>query len=131
MMNRGLVRVYVAGPLTGTDPTPPSYIRNLRAMTDVCADIRKMGAAPYNPGADIIDGLVSGDMTLEDFQHVSSAWLRAAHIVFRMGGASRGADAEVALAKSLDIPVVTSFASLEGLIRAHATGAAAGQEGNA
>ena len=48
---------------------------------------------------------------------MSSAWLRGAHIVFRMDGPSEGSDAEVALAESLDIPVVHDFEHLEKLAR--------------
>ena len=116
-MERKDIRVYVAGPLTGEQPGPVSYIHNLNRMTRVCLDIMKMGAAPYNPGSDLMQGLVSGELALEDYMSVSSAWLKGAHVVFRMEGVSPGADAEEAVAMDHDIPIVYDFKQLEHQIR--------------
>ncbi len=116
-MNRCDVRVYVAGPLTGTNPTPVCYIANLHRMLHAANDIHHMGVAPYIPGEDFLRGIVAGDFLLNDYQRVSSAWLKAAHVVFRMGGESRGADAEVGIAHEHDIPVVHNFVELEKIVR--------------
>jgi hypothetical protein len=114
-MNRTDVRVYIAGPLTAL---PVGYIKNLNTMGKVYEDILRMGVAPYNPGSDIIQGLVAGDFELEDYTRVSMAWMKAAHVVFRMEGESKGADAEVQTAAELDIPIAHTFAELETIIRA-------------
>ena len=114
-MEREDVRVYVAGPLTAL---PEGYLQNIHRMAATCNDIRHAGLAPFNPGADLVDGIISGDVTVDEFKRVSLAWLRAAHIVYRMDGVSPGSDAEVALAEELDIPVVYDFLHLEKLARA-------------
>lgn len=118
-MEREHIRVYVAGPLTAL---PEGYIQNMYRMSKVWGDITHMGLAPFPTGADVIEGLVNGDITVEEYKRVSASWLRAAHIVFRMDGASPGGDEEVALAEYLDIPVVYDFEHLEKLARALAGG---------
>ena len=115
-MLREHVRVYVAGPLTAL---PEGYIGNMYRMSKACGDLMRMGLAPFNPGSDIIQGLVNGDITVEEYKRVSASWLRAAHVVFRIEGVSPGSDEEVALARALDIPVVFGdYKKLEHLVRA-------------
>lgn len=114
-MLRESIRVYVAGPLTAL---PEGYIKNMYRMAKTVGDIANMGLAPFNPGSDIIQGLVNGDLSVETYKRVSMAWLRAAHVVFRMAGESAGGDEETAMAEKLDIPVVHDFEKLEHIARA-------------
>jgi hypothetical protein len=101
-MKRGKLRVYVAGPLTGADPSPVSYIVNCHKMIAAAVAIHRLGAAPFIPALDFLTGLVAGDFRLGDYQSDSSAWLHAAHVVYRIPGESKGSDAEERLAEAMN-----------------------------
>lgn len=97
------ILVYVAGPYTNPDPCENTY-----KAVEVGDKLLAMGFAPFIPH-------------LSHFWHTMSpkpysVWmdydlefLKVCDFVYRMPGASSGADKEVALAKELGIPVVFDF----------------------
>ena len=51
--------VYVAGRLSGD---PPTYLANLAEMCAASRRLMDMGLTPINPGADMLEGLMSGEV---------------------------------------------------------------------
>ena len=99
-------KVYIAGPYTKPDPA----VNTARAM-DMWHELRDLGFSPLCPH-------------LSHFLHIHHArpyqewldydneWIEVCDVLLRLPGESSGADDEVLLSKSLDIPVVLSVSDL-------------------
>lgn len=101
------IRIYLAGPYTKPDPCANTHAA-IR-MADAVAD---RGYVPFVPHLTHLWHTVSPKpypFWLDQDMH----WLRVCDVVLRFGGESSGADAEVAEAKRLGIPVVCSLDELE------------------
>lgn len=97
------MKIYVAGPYTKGD-----VAINVRNAITVGNNLRALGHTPFIPH-------------LTHFWHMQlphdvdywyaydMEWLKVCDAVFRLPGESKGADAEVAEAKKLGLPVYTSY----------------------
>ena len=106
-----LKRIYIAGPYTHGDVAV-----NVRTAMQAGDAIIDAGHSPFVPH-------------LYHFMHMQQphsysvwteldlAWVEACHAMFRIEGKSFGADAEVAYAEKLGIPVFTDISSLIGWLK--------------
>ena len=112
--------VYVAGRLSGD---PPTYLANLAEMCAASRRLMDMGLTPINPGADMLEGLMSGEvMDKARYQERSLNLLRllegknAALLVVnarhRDGTESGGTRREIEEAERLGIPVADAIEEL-------------------
>jgi len=115
--------VYVAGRLSGP---PPEYLANLHDMCAASRRLMEAGYVPINPGADALEGLMSGEvLPKEHYQRRSLHLLRllagkrAALYVVNLqhpdGTPSSGTVREIDEARRLDMPVVWSMEELAQL----------------
>lgn len=107
------IRVYVAGPYSGNNVL--SILQNIGRGEKVCAELFKMGFAPFCPWHDksyVIDN-TDTDFSVEDFYEYSIEWLKVSEVMLVLPGKSKGTEAEIEIAKELEIPV---FYSIEKLI---------------
>lgn len=97
-------KVYVAGKL---NDVAVGYVHNLHVMCQYAKQVRDAGFSVYVPGNDIVEGLVIGSYTYDDFFDNSQPWLLASDYVFVCPGweTSNGTKREIALAQEHDIPV--------------------------
>jgi len=116
----GAFYVYVAGRLSGT---PAEYLANLHDMCSMSRALMEAGYVPINPGADALEGLMSGEMLpTSHYQSRSMDLLRllaghrAAVLVgethHRDGAPSGGTFREVEEAQRLGVPVCWSVEEL-------------------
>lgn len=95
-------RVYIAGPLSAGD-----QFLNVRAALDAARDVRAAGHLPFVPHLSAFAHLVHAQPYAvwidEDL-----AWLECCDALLRLEGESPGADAEVARARELGMPVYHS-----------------------
>lgn len=97
---RRRLRVYVAGPISTGD----TFVNVHRAM----AWTRKMvqdGLAPYCPHFDAFLLAKDSDISWNAYLEWDLEWVAQSEAVFRLAGASRGGDLEVAHAQRMGIPV--------------------------
>lgn len=92
-------RVYVAGPYTKGD-----VVLNVRAAILAADALLTAGYIPFLPHTTMFWHLVAPH-EIEVWYDYDLAWLRQCEAVVRLPGESTGADAEVAAAKELGIPV--------------------------
>jgi len=92
-------KVYVAGPYTIGDPAI-----NTRTMIFACDKILDEGFIPFCPLLTHLWHIVS-PKAYDVWTEYNNAWVVACDCLLRIPGESKGADAEVALALSLDMPV--------------------------
>ncbi len=100
-VNRKL-KVYIAGPYTKGDVG--QNVRNAMLAWD---ELATLGYAPFCPHWSHYQHLFM-PRPYEDWLTLDLEWLTCCDAVLRLPGESAGADREVALAKSLDIPVYES-----------------------
>ena len=105
-----MIRVYVAGPIMGRDGSEP--FGNVGNMIRVGDDLAELGLCPFVPGLSVTWAMFA-DRPRSFWLMWSLEWLGACHAVFRMDGASDGADLEVEEAERLGLPV---FADLDALV---------------
>lgn len=108
-------RIYIAGPISRGD-----LKHNLQQARDAGLALLQAGFAPLIPHltcffANDFPELLPAGTTHEDWMAVDLPWVACADAILRLPGESKGADAEEALAKSLDIPV---FYNVDDLIEA-------------
>lgn len=114
-------RVYIAGPISKGD-----MLHNVRQADDAFFSLLKSGSvAPWNPMWSVFAGsaerpvapdgpvCASADAqprgtTHADWMGVDLSWVAVSEAVLRLPGESVGADAEVAEARRLNIPVFHS-----------------------
>lgn len=96
--------IYIAGALRGDIPT---YISNASKMIKYGELIRRVGYSVYIPALDLLQGLVMGDMEFDDYFNNSFAILPRCDALYLVPNweNSEGTKKEIALAKSLNIPV--------------------------
>lgn len=126
----GAFYVYVANRLSGH---PGEYLANLHEMFKMSRKLMELGYASINPGADMTEGLMSGDvLPVEHYQRRSLDLLRllgpqvrcggraamyVVHAHHRDGRPSGGVHDEMGECERLGVPVVYSVEELAGLRR--------------
>lgn len=93
--------IYIAGPLNSSNLVSTNIHQTIK-IADV---LRADGFMPFVPHLDWLWELVSQHRNEEFYMEWDFAWLTKCDAVFRMEGASKGADREVAYAQELNIPV--------------------------
>lgn len=101
-------RVYIAGPFGAREGRED----RVKAAIDVADEIRRAGLFPFVPHL-YAHWEAAHPHDYECWMRLCFAWLPQCEAVFRMDGDSPGADREVALAYSLNIPV---FLTMHGLL---------------
>jgi hypothetical protein len=106
------MKVYVAGKL---NDMACDYIKNLSVMCKASIELKKLGYAAYNPALDILEGIIAGDFTYQDYFKPNYEWMQEADVIFVLPNytTSHGALAEIQKAQDLNIPVVYSITELE------------------
>ena len=108
-----LRRVYVAGPLSGSEV---EYIHNCARLDRASAEVVSLGMAPFNPAADRTWGqFVSDPLEADVYKALSFAWLYVSDVMYVCGRISPGVQAEVEFCGRHDIPVVYSLEELAEL----------------
>lgn len=103
------MKVFVAGPYTRGDTAA-----NVRQAICAANQLFDLGYIPFVPHLMHFWHYVY-PRAYEDWTTYDNEWLPLCHVVFRLSGESPGADDEMKLAESLDIPVVHSITELEDL----------------
>lgn len=103
---------YIAGALNAMSV---DYIQNLHRMCVWADKIQKMGFCVYNPGEDIIRGLIIGNLEYNDYFDNSQGWLKVSDCTFVCPGYenSTGTKREINTAERAEIPVFYDLPSLE------------------
>ncbi len=107
-MNRKQVKVYVAGPYSKGDVAV-----NVRNAIFAADQLREAGFAPFLPHLTHFWHLVV-PRPYADWLDLDNQFIPCCDALLRMPGESSGADKEVALARSLNIPVFYTQADLQG-----------------
>lgn len=114
------MRVYIAGPISNGEDSKMGYqavVDNIRNAILLGGRIADMGHSPLVPHLTHFWNLID-PRAYTDWLRIDDAWVKVSDVVFRMPGASVGADREVALAVSLGIPVVYNMDELNALYKA-------------
>ena len=98
--------VFIAGPHTKGDAC-----MNVRAGMDMYHELADLGFAPYCHLLVHFQHIVH-PRSYGDWLELGFVWLDRCHCVFRLSGASDGADAEVARAQENGMPVFYDIPSL-------------------
>ena len=101
-----MIRVYVAGPYTKSDPAV-----NTRNAVDLGSVLLDTGYTPFIPHLTHLWHLIH-PRPYGEWLDYAMQWLSQCDVVFRMNGESNGADKEVQFALASGIPVVYSIAEL-------------------
>ena len=98
------MRVFISGPYTAEHPR--DVLKNVNNAIEVGLELMWMGYDVFIPHLSHYVHL-HPECTFEYEEYLKNdmAWLEVSDAVFRMPGESNGADAEVAKAKELGIPV--------------------------
>ena len=91
--------IYVAGPYSGGDP-----VINTRKAIEAGEQLRALGFVPFIPHLTHLWHLISPH-DIDYWYEYDNEWIQKCDALLRLPGVSKGADAEVALALELDIPV--------------------------
>jgi hypothetical protein len=106
------VRVYVAGPIRGKNPTPANMTRNVNKAMDVWARLTEAGILAYVPHTDYFmarrNPQTFEGWETQDFMDIDFPWLRTCNIFLRLPGESHGADVEQAEAERIGMPILYS-----------------------
>lgn len=111
------MRVYVAGPISNGENNTMGYqavVDNIRNAVMLGGRIADMGHSPMVPHLTHFWNLMA-PRAYHDWLRIDDEWVAVADVVYRMPGDSKGADHEVGLAMSLDIPVVYTMEGLDAL----------------
>jgi len=98
--------VYIAAPYT-----LPSICNNVRIAISVANELMNEGYMPFCPHLFHFQN-ISHTRPEREWLEIDKEWLKVCDVVLRLKGKSKGADAEVALAKKLGIPVVRTIEQL-------------------
>lgn len=99
-------RVYIAGPYR----SDPEY--NTQVAMHVASALWALGVIPYVPHLSHYWDKVSPHPE-EDWLALGKEWVSSCDAVFRIFGDSPGAEAEVALARDLDLPVFFTYDAVQ------------------
>jgi len=100
------MRVYVAGPYTHPDP-----VENTHKAIGAADALAEVGHIPFVPHLTLLWHMVSPHPLQFWYDH-DMGWLEVCDALLRLPGPSTGADAEVARATELGIPVYHSIDDL-------------------
>lgn len=101
--------IYVAGPIsTGGD-----ILGNTRRGIQVGEQIRRGGFVPFIPHLSVYQEILTGTVSWEEWLTYDEEIILRCDGVFRMEGASKGADREVEFAKRHGIPVFQTLGAME------------------
>lgn len=103
--------IYVAGPYSQGDP-----VINVQNAVYAANRLLFSGYVPFVPHLSHLWHLISPKPYAEWLAY-DNEWLRKCDAVLRISGPSHGADAEMALAKELGIPVFHSIEELDDALR--------------
>jgi hypothetical protein len=106
-----MIRVYIASPYTLGDVAV-----NVKKQIDAAEELMNLGFAPYVPLLCHFHHLIHPHLYQEWTEQVSE-WIICCNAVLRLPGKSGGADAEVAYAKTFNIPVFESINALRSKFR--------------
>ena len=101
------VYVYVAGPLTCGH-----LLNNVANALRVATILRRKGYGVYVPHANVMWEVAQPEADTEVWLQHDFLWVRRCDCLFRLVGASPGADREVELAREYHIPVYYTLDSL-------------------
>lgn len=97
-------RIFVAGPMsTSGEPGP-----NVHQAAVAAADLLRAGFFPFVPHVTWVLHAICPTVPVSLWQKWDLHWLRTCHGLLRLPGESVGADAEVGLAREIEIPVFAS-----------------------
>jgi hypothetical protein len=91
---------YVAGPYTN-----PDCVENTNRAIRVGDHLESLGFVPIIPHLSLLWHMVVPH-SAQFWYDITAEWLKRCDLVYRLKGASKGGDEEVALAKELGIPVI-------------------------
>ena len=100
------IKVFISSPYTIGD-----IAQNVRRQIDAVDELMNNGYVPFAPLYSHFQHMIH-PRPYEDWMSVDFEWVRVCDCILRLEGESSGADREVALAKSLGIPVFYSFEEL-------------------
>ncbi len=100
------MKVYIAGPYTRPEP-----VENVRRAIAVADELLAAGHLPYLPHLTMLWNLVAPKPVAAWYDY-DLRWLPACDCVLRIPGESTGADAEVAEAERLGIPIYHSVGEI-------------------
>lgn len=101
--------VYVAGPVTSSG----WIVHNIRLAVDAAEELANAGLQPFIPHFNIYWDMIYPQHSYEFWLYrMTLPWLSRCDYLLRVPGESRGADAEVAAAISLNVPVFYTPESL-------------------
>lgn len=101
-------RVYCAGPIT-----KPAHAPNVHEGLKKFFELQAAGFDVFLPHLSVYSEIFNpGAMSYEDWLAYDFNWIRGSHALFRMPGASSGAEREVAFAQGLGLPVFTDLAEM-------------------
>jgi hypothetical protein len=104
--------IYVAGPMTNGSAHHYNLAKIHEAI-EVSLRLIELGYAPYCPHLSVFYELMNPNrIPYATWLELDRTYINLSDVVFRVSGPSVGADREVALARSLGIPVVHSFDEL-------------------
>ena len=103
-------KIYLASPYTIGNKK-----KNVKRQLDAANELMDLNYVPYVPLLSHFQHIVHPRPDT-DWLHIGKAWVQVCHAVLRLPGESKGADAEVEVAKDCGIPVFYSIEELkEGL----------------
>jgi hypothetical protein len=88
---------------------------NVKRQIDAADELISLGYAPFVPLYSHFQHMAH-PRPYEDWTRLDMEWIRVCDAILRLPGASLGADAEVARAKELSIPICYSISELQELI---------------
>lgn len=100
------MRIYIAGPYTKGD-----VAENVRRAIETGNNLRALGHTPFIPHLTHFWHFLLPH-GIDYWYQYDLEWLEQCEAIFRIGGESKGADAEVKRAQELGMPVFESFADL-------------------
>lgn len=104
-------KVYIASPYTLGDVAV-----NVKKQMDVADELIGLGYAPFVPLYSHFQHMAH-PRPYETWTRLDNVWVLVCDAVLRLPGESKGADAEVDLAKSNNIPVAYSIGELVCLLK--------------
>lgn len=101
-----MIKVYIASPYTNGDTAV-----NVKTQMDTFVDLLDNGYLPFAPLLTHFVHMVHR-RPYKTWTAYDDEWLKNCDVVLRLPGESKGADNEVGLAKSLNMPIVYSLPEL-------------------